>query len=592
MTSLRRALVALAVAGLALGLAALAIVLTSGNGEETSTPFIVLALTLGWGFIGAGLLAWWHRPEHRSGPLMTLVGFTWFLGSLAESGSPWLYAAGNALSSLWIGAFVHLIVAFPSGRVAPGLERRLVGLGWLVGLFPPVLLLVESEPDAGCAGCPPNMLLVWDSTAASRAVELVFAIGIVALLAGVCLVVLRRWRGSGSVQRAALTPVLLTGGLVAAAGLADVLADVSGLDTAATVVEPVLLVLVTAVPFAFLAGLLRSRLSRAGAVSALVERLAGVSVRDALADALGDPALTLAYWLPGPGRYVDAAGRPVVLPDPGAERAATEIARDGTPVAAIVHDAALLEEPALVRAAGAAAALLLENERLDAELRARLDDLRASRARIVAAGDAARRRLERDLHDGAQQRFVALALKLRLARNGVEPGSRAYVLIDEAQAELALGLAELRELARGLHPAVLTERGLAPAVAALAARSPVPASVDDRLAGRLPPEVEIAGYFVVAEALTNVAKYAQAGGADVRLERTARGVLVVVTDDGVGGADPSAGSGLRGIGDRVAALDGVLTFDSPPGGGTVVHAEIPVGTAADPGGQPVAGARA
>ena len=157
------------------------------------------------------------------------------------------------------------------------------------------------------------------------------------------------------------------------------------------------------------------------------------------------------------------------------------------PVAAIVHDAALLEEPALVRSAGAAAALLLENERLDAELRARLDDLRASRARLVAAGDAARRRLERDLHDGAQQRFVALALKLRLARNGVEPGSRAYDLIDEAQAELALGLAELRELARGLHPAVLTERGLGPRSPRSPRARPCRPPCDDRLAGRLRP---------------------------------------------------------------------------------------------------------
>ena len=176
-------------------------------------------------------------------------------------------------------------------------------------------------------------------------------------------------------------------------------------------------------PFAFLTGLLRSRLSRAGAVSALVERLGGVSVRDALADALGDPTLTLAYWLPRPGRYVDADGRPGGAAGAGRARAAaTEIVRGGEPVAAIVHDAALLEEPALVRAAGAAAALALENERLDAELRARYDELRASRARLVATGDAARRRLERDLHDGAQQRFVALALKLRLAQHRPGPG--------------------------------------------------------------------------------------------------------------------------------------------------------------------------
>ena len=596
MTGLRRALVALAVAGFALGLGALALVLTSSTAEGTKTPFIVLALTLGWSFIGAGLIGWWQRPEHRIGPMMTLVGFTWFLGALAESGSAWVYTVGNALSSLWIGAFVQLLVAFPSGRIAPGFERRLVRAGWLFGLFPPLLLLVTARPDDDCDACPANKLLVWDSTAASHALQIVFAVLVVALLGGVCLLLVRRWRSSGTVQRAALTPVLGTGALTAAVGLTGVVAEVAGLDAAGPALELVLLVLVTAVPFAFLVGLLRSRLSRAGAVSALVERLAGVSVRDTLADALGDPTLTLAYWLPRPGRYVDADGHPAELPAPGAERAATEIVRDGVPVAAIIHDAALLEEPELVRSAGAAAALLLENERLDAELRARYDELRASRARLVAAGDAARRRLERDLHDGAQQRFVALALKLRLARNALEPETRAADLLDEGMAELALGLAELRELARGLHPAVLTERGLAPAVSALAARSPVPAGVTCDLPGRLPPDVEIAVYFVVAEALTNVAKYAEAQTVDVLLERTPRGVLVEIHDDGVGGADPSAGSGLSGIADRVAALDGELHVESPPGGGTHLSAEIPCPAGGDgaPPREPVpaAGARA
>jgi signal transduction histidine kinase len=235
-----------------------------------------------------------------------------------------------------------------------------------------------------------------------------------------------------------------------------------------------------------------------------------------------------------------------------------------------------------VRAAGAAAGLALRNERLDAELRARYEELRASRTRLVAAGDAARRRIERDLHDGAQQHLVSLALTLRMARSAAEPGSAASELLDGAIDELKLGLAELRELARGIHPAVLTERGLEPALEGLAARAPFPVSVHAELDDRLPPEIESAAYFIVSEALTNVAKYAGASESEVTVLWEDGRVVVEIRDDGVGGADAAAGSGLRGIADRAAALDGVLHVESPPGAGTVVRAEFPVPIAAHP----------
>jgi signal transduction histidine kinase len=228
-----------------------------------------------------------------------------------------------------------------------------------------------------------------------------------------------------------------------------------------------------------------------------------------------------------------------------------------------------------VRAAGAAAALALENARLDAELRRRVADLRESRSRIIAAGDAERRRLERNLHDGAQQRLVGLALSLRLARRYVADASPAAPLLDDAAGELAETLAELRELARGLHPALLAERGLDAALPALAGRSTVPVSLVATPGERLPPRVETAAYFVVAEALTNVAKYARASRAEVSVARENGRAVVEVRDDGVGGADPAAGSGLRGPADRVGALDGRLEVRSPIGRGTVVRAEIP-----------------
>ena len=575
MSGLRRALIALAVAGVALGLAALALVTASDREDQESVAWIVLALTLGWGFAGAGIFAWWRRPDNRVGPLMTLVGFMWFLGALSSADAAWAFTVGLVVGALWLGALVHMLVAFPTGRVEPGLERTVVTIGWSAAVALPLLAaLVTAEPN-GCEDCPRNLLLVWDSKTASDAVEAAGLVVAVVLLGGLGAVLIRRWRGFGKVQRRALAPVVWTGGAVALVGLVSLLPIAFGADEVSRVADALLIVLVTAVPFAFLVGLMRSSLSRAGAVNALFQRLGGAGARDALAEALGDDSLALAYWLPDPGRYVDAGGHAVALPAAAADRAVTEIERDGAPVAAIVHDPALLEDRELVRTAGAAAALALENERLAAEVRARYDDLRAASARLVAAGDAARRRIERDLHDGAQQRLVSLSVTLNLARRHAEPGSRTAALLDSAVAELTAGLSELRELARGIHPPVLTERGLDPALEGLAARAPLPVTLSASLGERLPPAVEAAAYFVVMEALTNVAKYASATAAEVTVQRTDGHVVIDVTDDGVGGADPAGGSGLAGLADRVAALGGRLEIESPPGGGTVVRAQMP-----------------
>jgi signal transduction histidine kinase len=250
--------------------------------------------------------------------------------------------------------------------------------------------------------------------------------------------------------------------------------------------------------------------------------------------------------------------------------------RSGRPIAALVHDPALGERQELLDAVSTAAGLALENERLQAELRAQLDELTDSRARIVEAGDRARQRLERNLHDGAQQRFVALSMALGLMESKL-PGDpeAARELLVAARTELTEGLEELREIARGLHPAVLTERGLEAALDALTARSPVPVALAGVPTERLPENVEATAYFVVAEALTNVARYSGASRASVEMRR-ANGMLVLeVSDDGVGGADPAAGSGLRGLADRVAAVEGRLTVSSPQGAGTTIRVEIP-----------------
>ncbi|HEY7076046.1 MAG TPA: sensor domain-containing protein [Solirubrobacteraceae bacterium] len=298
-------------------------------------------------------------------------------------------------------------------------------------------------------------------------------------------------------------------------------------------------------------------------------------VRELLAERLGDRTLNIAYWLPERRIFVDETGRKVELPDAGSGRAWTAVERDGHRVAAIVHDAELDATPELVQAAASAAALAIDNERLKANLRARVEELRASRVRIVEAADEARRRIERDLHDGAQQQLVALALDLRMLRARLGADPEAAAAVDDIAAKLSDALSELRELARGIHPAILSERGLGPAVEALVGRAPLAVACDVHVDVRLPPAVEAAAYFVVAEGLTNVVRYAHATHAAVTLRMRDGEVLVEVADDGVGGADATNGSGVRGLAERLGVLEGSLSLDSPPGGGTRLRARIP-----------------
>jgi signal transduction histidine kinase len=582
--SLRLALIGLGLVGLVAGAVVLAIAIESDHADEVQIGAVVFTPLIGWSFIGTGLYAWWRRPENRFGALMTAVGFVWFCSTLAASDVPTLFAIGGLTAALPYALLLHLLVAFPSGRLETRWEKILVGLAYFdctVMQTLGVLWLNTSDPDV-CAGCPANPLLISNDTTPSDV-----AFGLQTLIAifgltGVAVLLVRRWRSGSPAFRTAFTPVLIAG--VATTFLLGIslLGDVTGVpdDDAEEVVDLLSTVAMAAVPFGFLVGLLHSRVSRATAVGDLVARLGDADrregLRDALADALGDPSLSLAYWVPEQSRYVDAAGQPVDVTDTGGGLTFTPVEHEGRPVAMIGHDSSLDTEPDFVAAVGAAASLALENERLNAELRARVEELRASRARIVKAADDERRRLERDLHDGAQQRLVSLALSLRVINSKLDSDPEgARTLLGETANELSEATAELRELARGLHPAVLSDRGLGPALEALADRAPVPVTLGEPPADRLPPAVESASYFVVAEALTNVARYAEATRAEVSVTRANGRIEVEVRDDGVGGADPHGGSGLRGLADRVAALDGRLEVISPEGEGTVVRAVIP-----------------
>lgn len=309
---------------------------------------------------------------------------------------------------------------------------------------------------------------------------------------------------------------------------------------------------------------------------------AGAPVRETLAQSLGDRTLSIAYWLQDREEFVDEQGRPVPLPEPTSDRAWTAVDYDGRRVAAIIHDASLEASPELVQAAAAAASLALDNERLKADLRARVEDLRASRVRIVEASNSARRKLERDLHDGAQQQLVSMAVELRLLRARVGANPEATEVIDRLEANLRAALHELRELARGIHPVILTKQGLAPALESLAVRAPLEIDCEIDLPSRPPPSVEAVAYFVIAEALTNVLKYAHGSAATIRAHFDGEDLVVEMQDDGVGGADAGKGTGLQGLRDRVGALDGSLEVVSPRGAGTLVRARIPCGSEAVP----------
>jgi signal transduction histidine kinase len=329
-------------------------------------------------------------------------------------------------------------------------------------------------------------------------------------------------------------------------------------------------------PVAFLVGVLRLRLTRTRIADLIVELGRGVPIgglRDVLARTLGDPTLDLVFASPSGAGFVDLAGRPVTLPLPAEARSVTWLQRGDDLLGVLIHDPQLdAQDPGLVEAAGTAARLALENERLAAQVRAQLEEVRASRARIVEAGDVERRRVERDLHDGAQQRLVALAMRLQLARASTEGAS---AVLDEATSELQAAIGEVRDLARGLHPSILTEAGLAAAIDALAERAPLPVSVNIPTT-RYRVATESAAYFVVAEALTNVARHAGASRAYVTATEADAMLVLVIRDDGRGGADPEAGSGLAGLRDRLAAAGGTLSIASPADHGTILTAVLPV----------------
>jgi PAS domain S-box-containing protein len=816
--------------GLLLTAGALVVVLTSDHADDP-VFLIVTLLMSAWSFILGGLFAWARRPDNRFGPLLIAVGLTVFIGALSESNHSLPFTLGYVFGGVFIAVFIHALLAFPRGYLETRIVFLIVGIAYFALTVGSLLTSLFDDVSDKCAGCPANAFLITDSPTAVAVIDgVLVAVGIPALLASLY-IFRRRWKAASAPFRRMLLPVYLTAGttllLLAIALVLEWFSEGAG-----RFVFWIVIFTFASVPLAFIVGLLSGRLAREGVGQLILEleqTHAPGELGEALARALGDPTLRLAYWIPESESFVDLEGRPIELPLGHGEEMATLVEREGRPVAALIHHRSVEEDPQLVEAVAAAAAMALENEsrlaaladtqariealldafpdlifrmsrdgvyleykgkpedlavppdqllgakahdilprdvadqvvggiqqaidtgeivtgeytleidgvprdwevrivkagdeavliarefternraqaeleRLHVELQQRHRDLeherdyattvvnstpsllclvtpggyvvrfntslerlsgrrdddlargaafwdvfiapeereqvrqaleaiiaeggrgefenawitatderrqvtwstsplrddkgdprllisgvditerkqqeaelRRSRARLVEASDVERRRLERNLHDGAQQRLVSLSLMLRLAQARVEddPG-QAERLLGQASDELAQALEELRELARGIHPAVLSDRGLGAALEALLSRTPLAVDLD-LLEDRLPEPVEAAAYYVVSEALANVAKYAEASSVAVSIASVNGHAVVEIADDGVGGADPAKGSGLRGLVDRVEALDGNLRVESPPGKGTRIRVEIPCG---------------
>jgi signal transduction histidine kinase len=534
----------------------------------------------GLAFLVAGIVVLDRRPGNAIGPLMIAYVFFSYCGNWGNLQVPVFPAIGLIGGQLTAPILAHITLSYPTGRLRTAFDRTVIGTIYAFGIAVSVAILLMFDPRSdGCTRCAWEMAVVPSRAGVLTALQVSQRSGLVLVplfLAAVWL----RWRRATPAERRDLAPLWVAVCILAVVYLMSAFAspDTTG-DPFAYLVWELQSLLQVSLPIVFAWGLLSARLARSAVGDLVVELerpLPAGELRALLARTLGDPSLDLLYALEGRDRWVDAGGRQASLPGPGGgrqARAVTVVEREGSPLAALVHDPAL--DQGLVRAAAVAAGMRIENERLHADVQAQLEEVRASRQRIVEAGDRERRRVERNLHDGAQQRLATLALSLAMLRDraGADPPMAAS--LDQTTAELKKAISELRELARGIHPAILTEEGLPAAVESLADRSSVPVRLLADFDGRLPEPIEAIAYFVVSESLANVAKYAHASRAQVRLSRQNGTLRVEVVDDGVGGADPSQGTGLRGLEDRVAAVRGTFRVHAPPEGGTRVYAEIP-----------------
>jgi len=573
----------LAVGPVALAVGLGALVIAQGPGRSTtyaghSSLTATLTVAAGLALVGAGLVTALDRPAARIGDLAVLAGLVWFASVWVgwDNGPSLMRSLAMLAAGFTFPLLLHLALAYPSGRLRGAVPRALVSVVYLEAAIATLGRALFRDPffDPNCwANCTDNLFLVRSLPPLARGIEV--ADRWFTAAAAAALVTVLGWRllRDSRPARRALLPVALPAILLAVTVIAHAIAlqRMPLEDPSDPIFGTIFLigcvgVLLLAAGLAWAA--VRTRVQRR-AVARIATSLGQApppgSLQAALAQAVGDPELQITYWLPDAEQFVDATGRLVADPAAAPGRAVTTLLRDGRRIAVVSHTAAL---PDLERELGAAVRLALENERLQAQALAQLDQLRASRIRIVEAGDSERRRLERDLHDGAQQQLLALSYDLRLARTqaGTDGDAATGTLLAEAIGQAQAALGELRDLAHGIYPAVLAEAGLTPALASLADAAPLPVEIHDAAEGRCPPVVETCAYLLVAEALDDAAGR-DASHAIVSVVQDARRLVVTVQDDGT---DRTAT--MVQLADRVGAQDGQLAVEP-----TRLRAELPCG---------------
>jgi signal transduction histidine kinase len=573
--------VAAGLAGLAAAAGALAVAVGPGRATTyagSSALGAILTVSAGTALILAGVLIGLTRRTGCTGDLALLAGVCWFAPVWVawQDGPPLIPTVAMVAAGFTFPLIVHLVLAHPSGRLGSKPARVLAGVIYAEALLATVALALFRDPyfDPGClANCTVNVFLVRSLPSLARAVELTdrwFTAVAAAVLIGVCAARLAR---ASRPARQRFRPVYIPAVGFAVALVTRAVALQKSIvedpfNTALFTIFAVGGVAVTLLAAGLISMIARSRAERravARIAASLDETPAPGLLQSALAAALHDPGLQIAYWLAGPQHYVDASGQPVPEPAATTSRAVTHLTRLGRTIAAISHSGAV---PGIESQIGPAIRLGLENERLQAELLAQLEELRASRARIVQTGDAARRSLERNLHDGAQQRVLALSYEIRLAHAAAQADADtlAEAALARAAGETQSVLQELRELAHGIYPAVLAEAGIRPALATIADIAPMPVEIIWVGRDRCPEGIEAAAYFAAEEALSDAA-HRGAGSATVTAVHDAGRLVVTIEDDGFGGGAP-----MMSAADRVGALGGSLVT-----GPARCQVEIPCG---------------
>jgi signal transduction histidine kinase len=579
--------------GLAATISAAAITAGSVSGEGAALAGFARASIVAVP-IAVGLYAWSRPPADRFGRLLVAAGFVWFLTTFSESGDELLYSIGRVSSWVAEVGLIWLILAFPTGKLSLRADRwlvwtasALVALLYLPTAFVTEAFPVPSNVTSCDGGCPANAFFVLGSEPAfvdSALIPLREALTVLLFLV-VTARLAQRVRRASRLMRLMLGPILVVAGgrvLVLAIALATrrVAPDsqlVEAMVWAIALAQPALAV-------AFLIGLIQRRLHEAGALERLGERArAGLPQKElerVIADTVGDPTLRVVYRSDGsPGRWLDADGQPVDA-EPATGQCLTEVREGGRLVAGVLHDEALRDEVDFVRAVASYALIARENRRLAGQVASSLVEVRQSRSRILASGDRERRRIERDLHDGAQQRLVALGIQLELAEELIKTDpERGFDKLHALGGEVEKTLEEIQALARGVYPSLLADRGLAEALRAAAVRLPMAATVDPDGLGRYPADVENAVYFCCLEAMQNASKHAGEAAVVTVTLGEGDGLVFEVRDNGAGFDSPAvrSGAGLTNMQDRLAALGGAIELRSAPGEGTVVAGRIPLG---------------